>query len=97
MGLLDQLEALKWVHKNIRKFGGDPNLVTLFGESAGAGCVSLHALSPLSKRYFRRFILQSGSALAPWAYTTRETALKRSKRMISDVGCLVKGSKEWEY
>lgn len=48
-GLKDQLLGLQWVQNNIEKFGGDPNNVTLFGESAGASSVHLHMLSPLSK------------------------------------------------
>lgn len=41
--------ALRWIQKNIQYFGGDPNNVTIFGSSAGATCVQLHMLSPLSK------------------------------------------------
>ena len=48
-GLKDQLMALRWTQKNVAKFGGDPNRVTLVGESAGAASVMHHIMSPLSK------------------------------------------------
>ncbi|XP_030024687.2 venom carboxylesterase-6 [Manduca sexta] len=67
MGLKDQVMALKWVRDNIEAFGGDPNRVTIFGESAGAASVHLHMLSPESKGLFHRAIAQSGVALSPWA------------------------------
>ncbi|KPI92286.1 Venom carboxylesterase-6 [Papilio xuthus] len=67
MGLKDQVMALKWVRDNIEFFGGDPEKVTIFGESAGAVSVHLHMLSPASQGLFHRVIAQSGLALSPWA------------------------------
>lgn len=62
-GLFDQLAALKWVKKNIARFGGNPDNVTLFGQSAGAGSVQSLISSPLAKGYIQRAIIQSGGGL----------------------------------
>ncbi|XP_072488356.1 liver carboxylesterase 1-like [Notamacropus eugenii] len=62
-GYLDQVAALQWVQKNIVNFGGDPNLVTIFGVSAGGISVSALVLSPLTTNLFHRAISQSGVAL----------------------------------
>jgi len=61
-GLMDQIAALRWVKRNIEKFGGDPNNITVFGQSAGAQDTSLLMSSPLAKNLFQRAIVQSGSA-----------------------------------
>src|SRR6185503_16372317 len=60
-GLMDQQAALRWVHRNIKKFGGDRDNVTIFGESAGGLSVHAHLASPLSAGLFDRAIAQSGA------------------------------------
>jgi para-nitrobenzyl esterase len=60
VGLLDQIAALKWVKQNISKFGGDPNNVTIFGESAGASSVGDLLSMPVAKDLFSKAILESG-------------------------------------
>ncbi|MDE1985907.1 MAG: carboxylesterase family protein [Alphaproteobacteria bacterium] len=62
-GLLDILAALKWVHQNIAAFGGDPDAVTISGQSAGAGAVLDLMVSPLARGLFARAIPQSGAGI----------------------------------
>lgn len=61
-GTLDQIAALEWVQKNINSFGGDPNNVTIFGESAGAWSVTELMATPLAKGLFHKAIGQSGAS-----------------------------------
>lgn len=62
-GFWDQVSVLRWVRENIGKFGGDPDDVTLYGQSSGAMSAGIHAISPQSKGLFRRLIMQSGSPI----------------------------------
>ena len=59
-GLWDQLGGFKWIKRNIAAFGGNPDSVTIFGESAGGWSISYHLASPQSKPYFNAAIVQSG-------------------------------------
>lgn len=64
-GLLDMIAALKWIRKNIAVFGGNPNHVTIFGESAGGIAVSMLCASPLAKDLFQGAISESGGSFGP--------------------------------
>ncbi|GCC34535.1 hypothetical protein chiPu_0013010 [Chiloscyllium punctatum] len=66
-GLWDQHMAISWVKRNIAAFGGDPDKITIFGESAGGASVSLQTLTPYNKGVIKRAISQSGVATCPWA------------------------------
>ncbi|XP_046647801.1 neuroligin-4, Y-linked-like [Daphnia pulicaria] len=74
-GMADQVEALRWVQKFIKYFGGDKDKVTIVGESAGAACVGFLLLAPQSKEegLFRNAIAESGSMLADWAVDRNST------------------------
>uniref|UniRef100_A0A8D3AWK6 Carboxylic ester hydrolase n=1 Tax=Scophthalmus maximus TaxID=52904 RepID=A0A8D3AWK6_SCOMX len=84
-GLWDQHAAIAWVHRNIRSFGGDPDNVTLFGESAGGASVSFQMLSPQNKGLFKRAISQSGVAFCPWALNRNPR--KVVEEVAGKVGC----------
>lgn len=87
MGLWDQALAIRWIKENAAAFGGDPELITLFGESAGGGSVSILLLSPVTKGLAKRGILQSGTMNTPWSYMSGEQAEIIGKTLVQDCGC----------
>uniref|UniRef100_A0A8C4S235 Carboxylic ester hydrolase n=1 Tax=Erpetoichthys calabaricus TaxID=27687 RepID=A0A8C4S235_ERPCA len=76
-GLLDQVAALQWIQKHIKNFGGDPDSVTIFGESAGGCSVSALVLSPLSSGLFHKAISESGVILIPGIVTENIDPVKK--------------------
>jgi len=87
-GLQDQIAGMKWVKRNISAFGGDPENITIFGQSAGAGSVMHHITSPLTVGLFQKAILQSAAGvLAPAGGNfTLEKAEQTGKKFFDDLG-----------
>ncbi|MBQ6981235.1 MAG: carboxylesterase family protein [Synergistaceae bacterium] len=84
LGLLDQKMALKWVHENISNFGGDPDNVTIWGESAGGASVTMLPLIKGYQQYFKRAIAQSGS---PSQTNSLEEAIACTNDLMNALGC----------
>lgn len=78
-GLLDQASALWWIHNNIAAFGGDPDNVTIFGQSAGAMSVAMLMESPLADGLFHHAIIQSGPGLFPENFLGGNTSLEKAE------------------
>ena len=75
---------MKWVKENIASFGGDPQSITIFGESAGGVCVSAHTLSNGSWPYFDRAMLQIGGMNMPWGIARKEN-IDQTVDVIMDI------------
>ncbi|XP_072020282.1 acetylcholinesterase-like [Amphiura filiformis] len=82
-GLWDQLLAIQWVKTNIAAFGGNPENIMIFGQSAGGGSVGLHLLSPHSWPYYHRAAMQSGTGTSPWAL---EYDIEKARSEAIEVG-----------
>ena len=85
-GLLDQAMALRWVHDNIAAFGGDPDNVTIFGQSAGGGSVSILPVMKEANQYFKRVIAQSGSTTLAFPVDCK-AAQGQTKALLEYTGC----------
>ena len=84
LGLLDQKMALKWIHENIEGFGGDPDNVTIFGESAGASSCTLLPLVEGSHKFFHRVIAESGSVNLT---RSPEEGIECTNELMEALGC----------
>ncbi|MFD0366293.1 carboxylesterase family protein [Nocardia sp. GCM10030253] len=86
-GILDQAAALQWVQDNVAAFGGDPGKVTVFGQSAGAGCIAALLTMPLAAGLFRRAIAQS----VPGTYFSTKLAAAISATIAAPTTCAPTG------
>ncbi|XP_025083329.1 bile salt-activated lipase-like isoform X1 [Pomacea canaliculata] len=84
-GLWDQHLAIQWVKNNIQAFNGDPDKITIGGESAGSACVAYQTLTPLSRGLFARAILQSGAATSSWALQRKP--LDQAQKLALNLTC----------
>lgn len=87
VGLMDQVQGLKWVKENAANLGGSPDSITIFGESAGAFSVGFHLFSPLSSDYFSYAIMQSGAPFAEDYFADKDIARKNALTFAEGISC----------
>nr|ADG56547.1 acetylcholinesterase precursor [Musca domestica] len=87
VGLWDQALALRWLKENARAFGGNPEWMTLFGESAGSSSVNAQLMSPVTRGLVKWGMMQSATMNAPWSHMTSEKAVEIGKALVNDCNC----------
>ena len=90
-GMLDTVAALQWVRDNIGRFGGDPNLVTIFGQSGGGRKVATLMSMPSAKGLFHRAVIESGAVLR---LTTQEDAIHTTELLLAELGMKASQARE---
>ena len=86
-GLYDQMTAIRWVRDNIEAFGGDPENMTIMGQSAGAASVQLQSCSPLTKGLFSKAVMSSGCGLGGMLQSNEEKASAFWAEVMKRCGC----------
>ncbi|XP_014275607.1 juvenile hormone esterase [Halyomorpha halys] len=86
-GLKDQALALEWVHREISAFGGDPNLITVIGESAGGASSDFTCSAPRTNGLIKACVSQSGTGWAPWAIVKPGEARRMALNLVRAVNC----------
>ncbi|XP_077524735.1 acetylcholinesterase-like [Amblyomma americanum] len=87
MALWDQVLVMQWVQKNIRAFGGDPELVTVFGESSGSMDIHLHLISPVGRGLFRRYFSMSGTETTNSNVESVFESIAKGNAVAAALGC----------
>jgi len=85
LGIYDQVLALRWIHENILAFKGDPDNITVAGNSAGGCSVSLHLLIKESWSYYNKAMMQSGVCLSNWGVIPKEEIVRRSVTGVNSI------------
>ncbi|KAK6731532.1 hypothetical protein RB195_007780 [Necator americanus] len=91
MGLQDQQVALRWVHKHISSFGGNPKRVTLFGEASGSASATAHLAAPGSYKFFNKIIGNGGTIMNSWASRTNTSMFELSMKLAEQLNCTKNG------
>ncbi|XP_037568443.1 acetylcholinesterase [Dermacentor silvarum] len=85
VGLYDQRMALRWIKKNIARFGGNPDKVTIMGRFTGSMSISIHIATPIKEKLFEKAVMQSGIAVGDYVFDSNP--LNTTEKLASAVGC----------
>ncbi|KAH8040865.1 hypothetical protein HPB51_013035 [Rhipicephalus microplus] len=85
VGLHDQRMALRWIKKNVARFGGDPDKITVMGRFTGSMSISIHIATPIKEKLFEKAVMQSGIAVGDYVFDS--DPLNTTEKLASALGC----------